>query len=192
MTGTMGTAGYFYSLVLGAAPHPGSPNDFDHPRLGNEGQHWNFNRFHQFLSQRRLNQAHWHPKPRFFNLDPNDPQDNDLVQENFADYYNPKFPFYNLHFLFSNDPVSPYGNLNWRGIWEANAKYEIEDAVEEAGRQFVCTSPNEESRPPNDAYWEELKPTSRERHLLLGINGLRLEPGEKAHFTPVQESELEL
>ena len=31
-----------------------------------------------------------------------------------------------------------------------------------------------------------MKPTSRERHLLLGINGLRLEPGEKAHFTPVQ------
>ena len=24
ITGTMGTAGYFYSLVLGAAPHPGS------------------------------------------------------------------------------------------------------------------------------------------------------------------------
>ncbi len=189
ITGTMGTAGYFYSLVLGAAPHPRSPNDFDHPRLGNEGQHWNFNRFHDFLTQRRLNEAHWHPKPRFFNLDPNDPQDNDLVQENFADYYNPKFPFYNLGFLCSNDPVSPYGNLNWRGIWEVNAQYLVEDAVELAGRKFVCTNPNvgqAGSRPPNGAYWEELKPTSRERHLLLGINGLRLEPGEKAHFTPVQ------
>ena len=54
ITGTMGTAGYFYSLVLGAAPHPGSPNDFDHPRLGNEGQHWNFNRFHDFLTQSKI------------------------------------------------------------------------------------------------------------------------------------------
>ena len=115
--------------------------------MGNEGQHWNFNRFHDFLTQRRLNEAHWHPKPRFFNLDPNDPQDNDLVQENFADYYNPKFPLYNLGFLCSNDTVIPYGNLNWRGIWEVNASM-VEDAVELAGRKFVCTNPRQRTAPP--------------------------------------------
>ncbi|WP_225706129.1 hypothetical protein [Bradyrhizobium cenepequi] len=49
-----------------------------------------------------------------------------------------------------------YKGLNLRGQWDADADYDVGDAVSRDGSSFAALQPNTNQTPPNAAYWQVL------------------------------------